>query len=256
MWRLCRICWFNHKSKWLSSFEAEITGIPGHETPYQCVRTKKSLLGTINYLRNVLPDLRQLSSHLHALNKNALQKFVWTEGCNKDFMSIKKALCAGTILSPFNINFTTKLFIDYSNLGLGMALTQEDPDNPETKRLIWCSSHSHKSIKDSLLPPIYGECLALCWAIQQCRFWLAGAPKFYVCTDHKSLTSIFNTKDYQEMSDELAVYVRSTMSYNFEVLYVPGRKNQLADYLSRHPAWQDNDEGQDDDDPPFACAQC
>ena len=54
------------------------------------------------------------------------------------------------------------------------------------------------------------------------------------------------------MSDELAVYVRSTMSYNFEVQYVPGRKNQLADYLSRHPAWKDNDEGQDDGDPPFA----
>ena len=75
------------------------------------------------------------------------------KGVTRTFMSIKKALCAGTILSPFNVNFTTKLFIDYSNLGLGMALTQEDPNNPEIKRLIWCSSHAHKSVKDSLLPP-------------------------------------------------------------------------------------------------------
>ena len=120
----------------------------------------RSLLGTINYLRNTLPDLRQLTTHLHALNKNASKKYLWTEGCQRDFTSLKKALSSGTILSPFNPNYTTRLYIDYSNIGLGLALTQVNPENEEDKKLIWCTSHAHKNIRDSVLPPIYGECLS------------------------------------------------------------------------------------------------
>ena len=109
------------------------------------------------------------------------------------------------------------------------------------KKLIWCCSHRFRTFWEPRLPPIYGEARAANWAVKSCRFWVRGCQHFKIKTDHKALSHIF-TKDWDELSEELQEYVRGLMDYNFTVEYVAGRNNSLADYLSRHPAWELRDE--------------
>ena len=69
------------------------------------------------------------------------------------------------------MGYTTNLFMDFSPLGLGLALVQETTENEKEKRLIWCHSSSLTSAQSKYYA-IIGEGLALVWALQKCNFWL------------------------------------------------------------------------------------
>merc|ERR1711867_862 len=144
-------------------------------------------------------------------------------------------------LQPFNKEWKTILFTDYSAKGIGYALTQEHPEDKTKKHLIFCGSSS-LSEKQKRLPAIYGENLGICVALEKCRFWLRGCPHFWVYTDHRSLESIYNSKPIDEISDEISDIVVSTYRYNFTVKYVSAKDNLLADFLSRNPIWTQEQE--------------
>ena len=74
----------------------------------------RSFLRTINFIRGYLPDLTQLCSNLLPLLKQKVVKeYVWTAGCQDDFIKIKEALTAGTILGIFDPEWETSLWIDF-----------------------------------------------------------------------------------------------------------------------------------------------
>ena len=56
-------------------------------------------------------------------------------------------------------------------------------------------------------------------------------------TDQKALQHIYNSKPLDDISDKISDIVVSTYRYNFDVQYVAGKDNELADYLSRNPVW-------------------
>ena len=183
-----------------------------------------------------MPDLTQLCSNLLPLLKQKeVKEYVWTSGCQDDFTRIKEALSAGTILGIFDPEWETSLWIDFSKVGLGLALTQEHPRDRSMKKLIWCSSHRFRTQWEPKLPPIYGESRAANWAVRSCSYWLHGIETFKIKTDHKALSTVF-TKEWEELSEELQEYVRGLQGYNFTMEFVPGRNNSLADYLRRYPA--------------------
>ena len=128
------------------------------------------------------------------------------------------------------------LYTDYSSKGVGFALTQENPEDKTDKQLIFCGSSS-LSEKQKRLLAIYGENLAIIVALEKCRYWLLGCPHFTICTDHKGLESIYNNKPLDEISDKISDIVVSTYCYNFTVEYICDKDNELADHLSCHPIW-------------------
>ena len=71
-------------------------------------------------------------------------------------------------------------------------------------------------------------------ALERCRHWLKGAPKFTVRTDQQALASIYNKKTLEELSDEISDIVVSSFKYTFEVEYIAAKNNLIADFLSRH----------------------
>ena len=83
------------------------------------------------------------------------------------FDKIKAILAEPMGLKPFNADWKTELFIDFSPIGLGLALTQYDPNDSTKKQLIWCHSTS-LSDAQSRYYAIEGEGLGLVWALQQC----------------------------------------------------------------------------------------
>ena len=76
--------------------------------------------------------------------------------------------------------------------------------------------------------------------MEKLRYWLRGCPRFTVRTDQVALAQIYNSKSLDELPEEIAEIVISTYRYNFDVQYVPGKKNLIADYLSRNPLWEED----------------
>ena len=160
----------SHKGVFLSKQRLE--QVAGMKAPTN-LGELRSFLGTINFVRGYLPDLTQLCGNLLPLLKQKeVNEYVWTSGCQDDFTRIKEALSAGTILGIFDPEWETSLWIDFSKVGLGLALTQEHPRDRTMKKLIWCSSHRFRTQWEPKLPPIYGESRAANWAVRSCRYWL------------------------------------------------------------------------------------
>ena len=61
-----------------------------------------------------------------------------------------------------------------------------------------------------------------------------------VRTDQQALASIYNKKQLDELSEEVSDIIIATGKFTFDVEYFPGKNNVIADFLSRHPLWEDN----------------
>ena len=71
---------------------------------------------------------------------------------------------------------------------------------------------------------------------------MRGCPHFTIKTDQKALEAIYNSKPLDDISDKISDIVVSTYRYNFTVKYIPGKQNELVDYLSQNPEWDEETE--------------
>ena len=79
--------------------------------------------------------------------------------------------------------------------------------------------------------------LALVWAIQKIRLYLAGS-KFKVVTSHQPLVAICNGKNLDAINNMwIQRLLAETMGYEFRVLWTDGKYNWIADALSRSPVF-------------------
>jgi hypothetical protein len=75
------------------------------------------------------------------------------------------------------------------------------------------------------------EMLAIMHALTKFRQYLVG-NKFVVKTDHNSLKYFLEQKDLSERQQK---WVTKVQAFDFDIEYVKGKKNIVADALSRRP---------------------
>lgn len=91
------------------------------------------------------------------------EPFVWSEGCQQAFESLKGLLCCTPVLSAPNFSLPFKLEIDASAVGAGEVLLQEDSQGTDHP----ASYFSRKFDKHQLrYSTIEKETLALLWVLQ------------------------------------------------------------------------------------------
>ena len=150
----------------------------------------RGFLGTANQLFHFILDGAQIAEPLRQLTQ-IKSAFIWGPDQEAAFQSYKNALHHELILYHFNPKFKTVMITDASRIGLGFILFQvAQGAGPPSKRLIQCGSRS-VSGAESRYAVCELEGLAICWAVQKCRHYLAGMPLFHVCTDHRSLVHVF-----------------------------------------------------------------
>ncbi|KAI4872904.1 hypothetical protein NFI96_001931 [Prochilodus magdalenae] len=154
----------------------------------------------------------------------------WTPECQIAFDTLKHDLTHSVTLAHPDFNEPFILAVDASFDGIGAVLSQVPPGESVARPVAFAS----KTLSRSQLnyPAHKLEFLALKWAIcEKFSHWLKG-KHFTAWSDNNPLTYIL-TKPKLDVCEQR--WVAKLAAYDFDLKYVPGSKNTVADALSREP---------------------
>ena len=185
----------------------------------------RSFLGLAGCYRHFIPDFSQIGKPMTSLLQKD-HKFVWTEGCELAFRTLRKLLTTAPVLAQPNIEKPFDFFYDASKSGLGCVLMQDC-------RVIAYASRQLK--KQEVNYPTHDlELAAVVHALKIWRHYLLG-NKCHIYTDHISLKYIFTQS---ELNMRQRRWLELIKDYDLEVHYHPGKANVVAEALSRKPLYQ------------------
>jgi len=197
-----------------------------------CMKDVQRFLGLVTWFRKFIPDLARISRPLYLLLRNNVT-FKWTEEHDNAFCTLKNVFTSEPILAlpKFTPDWTFVLSTDASDYAIGAILRQEHAESKITRVIAYSSRQLHSAEINYFTTE--KEALAIVFATKYFRHYLFGRP-FVIETDHQSLTWLMNLKD---PSSRLRRWSLKLQEYQYEIRYVPGKRNQAPDVLSRHPKY-------------------
>ena len=237
-------CFLKNRLRYLGQFisstgispdSEKIDKLPEWQVPSSSKQVR-SFLGFCSYFRSFIPRFAEISKCLYELTSDKI-KFVWSDVHENAFKLLKdKLLESQELRFP---DFSKPFFVaaDASKVAMGAALLQKD----DHKRLVpiefasglFNTSQLKYSTTDK-------EALAIDFALKKFRYSVFGYD-INVLTDHKPLLSIFNSKELNLYPLRMVRLILRVQSYNPKLIFVKGRDNQLADFLSRLSDLKAND---------------
>lgn len=154
----------------------------------------------------------------------------WTPACQSAFEALKSDLLLSVILAHPLFDQPFILAIDASFDGVGAVLSQVPPGEEVARPVAFASRTLSRSQMN--YPAHRLEFFALKWAVcEKFSHWLKGRH-FTAWTDNNPLTYVL-TKPRLDACEQR--WVAKLASYSFDLKYVPGPRNVVADALSREP---------------------
>lgn len=188
------------------------------------VRDVRAFLGTAGYYRKFIRDFSAIAAPLSELTKDSV-KFEWKEPHEAAFRRLKVAIAEGPVLILPDPTLPYVVHTDASGFAVGAVLQQD-----QGKGLQPIAFLSKKMIDAETRYPVHEqELLAIIQALTAWRHYLHGS-KFVVRTDHKSL-QFFQTQPM--LSGRQARWKDVLANFDFDIEYVEGKSNVVADGLSR-----------------------
>ena len=194
----------------------------------------QTFLGAANQLSSWTPCYSHIATHLRKLTSKEA-RWSWETIHQLEFDTIKSVLSNTEALGIFAINKDTVAIVDGSRLfGLGWCLVQKQEDG--SWKLIACGSRALTK-SEARWSVFEIELLAARFCLMKAAFWLRGASVFKIFTDHRALVGIESRIMTEQTSERIRKMVEAMSCFNYQVVYVKGRKNKIADFLSRNPKW-------------------
>lgn len=177
-----------------------------------------------NYYRRFVENFSKITQPMTNLTKKRVE-FVWTNECETAFQTLKQKLINSPILKYPDFSREFKLIVDASDFACGGILTQnyDGIDMP----IVYISKSFNKAERNK--PPIEKELLAVHFAITEFRPYIYGRH-FIVKSDHKPLIYLYNLKNPSSCLSRIRLDLEE---YDFEIQYIRGKDNVIADALSR-----------------------
>lgn len=183
------------------------------------VKQLRGFLGLTGYYRKFVKGYAQVAFPLTELLKK--NKFCWNSEAQKAFEELKTRMTQTPVLWLPDFSKVFVVEKDASAVGIGAVLSQEG--HP-------LAYFSKKLPSKLILSSAYvRELYAVSQAVQKWRHYLLGR-KFVIKTDHKSLKELMSQVI---QTPEQQFYISKLMGFHYEIVYRPGRSNQVTDALSR-----------------------
>ena len=199
----------------------------------------RSFLGLVGFSARFIPDFATTADPLRKLARKG-EPFVWGEEQEQSFQRLKSQVASAPVLAYFDKDVPTRVIADASPVGLGAVLVQEKDGE---SRAVCYASRSLSQVEHRY-SQTEKEALALVWACERFHLYLYGLSQFDLVTDHEALKVIYSRKS--KPSARIERWVLRLQPYNYQVCYVPSRKN-IADALSRLTKIPASDQSREDD---------
>ncbi|CAF1349706.1 unnamed protein product [Adineta steineri] len=198
------------------------------------------------YYRKFIPKFSFIAAPLHKLSPTTLQqqqtsskktKFVLSDEARMAFHQLKNIMTTDLILDIPDDTLPFKLQTDASVDGIGAVLMQVTPNGD--RPLAYMSKKLTKT--QTKWATIEQECYAIVQAVEKWDKYLRG-HEFTLETDHEPLVNFSNKEQLNKRCERWRLKLAE---YRFKVKHIQGKKNNIADYLSRSPveaAEEDPDE--------------
>ena len=181
----------------------------------------KSFLGLVGYYRKFIKDFAKIAKPMTNCLKAGKRINVTDSEYKEAFNKLKLLIITEPILAypDFSKKFT--LTTDASNFAIGAVLSQDSHPICYASRTLNEHETNYSTIEKELL--------AVVWGTKYFRPYLYGR-KFTIKSDHKPLQWLHNLK---EPNSKLQRWKVKLEEFNFDMEYLSGRENKVADALSR-----------------------
>lgn len=196
--------------------------IEAWETP----KTKKELqsfLGLVNYYRRFIRNCSKIAKPLTELTKNV--PFNWNKSANDAFKELKRSIITAPVLAQFNPKKEIYVTTDASKYAIGAVMEQDYDDGRHPVAFIsrTLNPHEQNYAAHDL------ELLGIVDTLRTWRCYLHGR-KFVIHTDHHPLKYL-STQEF--LSPRQVRWLERIASFDFNIVPIKGKSNQVADGLSR-----------------------
>ena len=209
----------------LSMSEAKIKSVLEFPRP-KTVTALRGFLGLSNYFRVFVPNHSAIVAPLHKMTTHDSRKqakVVWTPETTQAFQNIREAISRCPLMHFMDDVSTIHLFTDASDYGVGGALFQGDDDKMKPISFVSKSLTFSQLNWSTIQKEAYG--LYIC-CIKFDR--LIRDKRFIIHTDHKNLIYMKSAP-----SSMVGRWFMALQELDFEIRYVKGKDNVVADAMSR-----------------------
>ena len=204
--------------------------IEAWETP-TCKKELQSFLGLVNYYRRFIRNCSKIAKPLTDLTKNV--PFDWSKEASNAFDLLKKAVISAPVLRQFHPSYKVLVTTDASKQAIGAVMEQEFPDGRYPVAFL---SRTLNSAEQNYAAHDL-ELLGIVDTLRAWRCYLHGR-KFVVQTDHHPL-KFLETQEF--LSPRQVRWLERIVQFDFDIVPVKGKSNQVADGLSRQKSSQPRD---------------
>ena len=197
----------------------------------------KSVMGMMSFYSSFIKNFAIIAAPLYDLTKKNV-KFVWSNKAQKAFEILKSKISDKVVLSRFDSGASLIVEVDASPVGVGAVLLQKHKNN-EVSTLFFASRKL--SDTEQRYSQIDREALSIVFAINKFEKFLLGR-KFVLRTDHRPLTHIFNPSSTISKTSNARLVRWSLLlsSFDYQIEFIAGNRNNQADFLSRLPIHDDS----------------
>ena len=186
------------------------------------VHDVRSFLGLCSYYRRFIRSFAEIASPLHALERKGIT-FTWAEKEISAFNKLKEKLTTDPVLILPDLRKSFVVQCDACGHSLGAVLMQNGHVVAYESRMLLKAERTLQVYEKELLAVIH--------ALSSWKHYLLGAD-FVVQTDHQTLR-YFLTQS--KLSEKHMRWANFLSMFHFQIVHVEGKKNVVADALSRKP---------------------